>query len=41
MGGSSETKSELLQAIKSDEDVLFAWSMVTLDFQLSASSKCG
>ena len=38
MGGSSETKSELLQAIKSDEDVLFAWSMVTLD--LSKEDSC-
>ena len=38
VGGSSETKSELLQAIKSDEDVLFAWSMVTLD--LSKEDSC-
>ena len=36
--GSSETKSELLQAIKSDEDVLFALSMVTLD--LSKEDSC-
>ena len=35
---SSQTKRELVQAIKSDEDVLFAWSMVTLD--LSEDESC-
>ena len=38
VGGSSQTKSELVQALKSDEDVLFAWSMVTLD--LSNEDSC-
>ena len=38
VGGSSQTKDELVQAIKSDEDVLFAWSMVTLN--LSKEDSC-
>ena len=29
--GSSHSKNELVQTIKTDEDVLFAWSLITVD----------